>query len=1135
MDAPLTDWVKSFLAARALEQPDGRWLYAYQTTEEEFGALGALLRSLTAAAPVSLVRGSAHFEAGFVAFAAEWWRRCFAGGPWRWTPILEALGIPQSAWAPVDRQSAVVRGLKFWGHAPGTIGLAYLGAIAAQGGLPTRVIAAARGPLAQLLARALRKAARVNLTAEDIAKVILGDSQGLPASLRQDEVVQLIAQMIESILRLRSQLRLAEVPDPVRELDQRHPGWRQEFPLQLEDSVARALLDMLVGEAARAQTAPIGRPVSVRRFLQEAPEGEWQLRSTVEVQPRIPASVVEHWVGTTRALPGILLLDALAGRRELVAVLSLRPGQESEQCYRAEVVRPVWQGSDAAGEHLLAVRSGLEEIARVAVQRGDPLDPSLPWVFAREDEVWVLVACGSTSLAAAEALMLLPPDSTLTATTSERPLRVLYVDGQRRLAACVRSQTQVIGADGRRFRIKVGEVGAEPPDFGWEGQRLWLKSRPERVFLGMPRLFRFDPEGHRERIAARELVDHTQSPISPEALGRLRVSWLRDGIIEQSWNLVVLPAGAEVDYRPTSPRGGEITLRHWGNARAAVTTPEVSAEVLTDGDELTLKLEATGTPPEAVAVEVWWEEPGKGMQVTFPFPARGVRLIDASGADLSVNRSLPRQLLAGMRLRLIESVPAAQSSYAVSLSLLDRRNGIRPARQHRPVFERGVAEYRLLDFRDDIDEMFSFTDDIDARIEILVTQHGAICARLVVSRADLATEITGAWLRVIEGARPHEGCPLGSVVAVDLSCPEKERKTLQALASPEGDTAWDLSPLREDSGLWMISSATQDGAAIRPVLLPVGPIAAAADGDGTVSALVKAVCEPNPPERERRLSTVLGQVGESLEHRDWSTLGVYATQLAHLPLGAFDLWRRLATRPLLAAEFLLRPPPGAAREGTHAILGRFDRELPFLWEGISARDWSEAVQRLKDWLATQLGELADEVLPGLIEQRFSQAPRTLADLGPVLAFSVAHPASQDLQARVVALIREGLVLARNAQQRLWRDSSSLYQSLLQRRVHQTWPEDPELLQLIRSAHSAYRRRLPALSAVLTDLREIPPHRLSVTYLPIVLAMEAVLGSAEGMTSHLAHVRSARMMRSFDVEWFESAFVFMLRICIAHRN
>ena len=78
------EWLTQFLSRRALVKPDARALYAYKCTHDEYYALQSVLRSQN---PSKDKRAAA--PAIFAIYAAEWWRRNYQGGPWKWEPLLD--------------------------------------------------------------------------------------------------------------------------------------------------------------------------------------------------------------------------------------------------------------------------------------------------------------------------------------------------------------------------------------------------------------------------------------------------------------------------------------------------------------------------------------------------------------------------------------------------------------------------------------------------------------------------------------------------------------------------------------------------------------------------------------------------------------------------------------------------------------------------------------------------------------------------------------------------------------------------------------------------------------------------------------------------------------------------------------
>jgi hypothetical protein len=89
---------EALLASRKLPKPDGRPLYEYRFTRQEFDNLAAVLRS---------TRGGFLDDrwgrALFVAFTAEWYRREREGGHWDWVHPLKALGVHYHSTEPSAR------------------------------------------------------------------------------------------------------------------------------------------------------------------------------------------------------------------------------------------------------------------------------------------------------------------------------------------------------------------------------------------------------------------------------------------------------------------------------------------------------------------------------------------------------------------------------------------------------------------------------------------------------------------------------------------------------------------------------------------------------------------------------------------------------------------------------------------------------------------------------------------------------------------------------------------------------------------------------------------------------------------------------------------------------------------------
>ena len=81
VQSPAT-WVAEFFNQRELNGPDGRVLYAYRCTTDEFNSLAEALSNGT-------LGGAPTASRAFVLYAAEWWQRKYDG----------AIGLGNRCWS----------------------------------------------------------------------------------------------------------------------------------------------------------------------------------------------------------------------------------------------------------------------------------------------------------------------------------------------------------------------------------------------------------------------------------------------------------------------------------------------------------------------------------------------------------------------------------------------------------------------------------------------------------------------------------------------------------------------------------------------------------------------------------------------------------------------------------------------------------------------------------------------------------------------------------------------------------------------------------------------------------------------------------------------------------------------------
>ncbi len=257
----LSHWLIALLRQRDLN-PDGRLLFAYDLSQDEYDELTKQLQGAVAEAggleelaALSLGRSRlAAPPAAFVLYASEWWKHEYAGGPWSWAPVLEKLGADPARFSPQLRSEFVARGLSLWQLSPLDKGKAFIGAIVVNGGIPMRLLAHGDGPVALVMSQVLKLASRYHWGNTQVLDAVTERLVLLPHAYRQPQITELLARFVDAALHLKEEYQLEGVTDPVARLDGAQPDWRRRFPISLESEAAQSLLTGLVRQAAAEGT-----------------------------------------------------------------------------------------------------------------------------------------------------------------------------------------------------------------------------------------------------------------------------------------------------------------------------------------------------------------------------------------------------------------------------------------------------------------------------------------------------------------------------------------------------------------------------------------------------------------------------------------------------------------------------------------------------------------------------------------------------------------------------------------------------------------------------------------------------------------------------------------------------------------
>lgn len=1111
------DWKDRLLARHGLRWPDGRALYLYRLTKAEFDELEQLLAQWLARLLVQVNLSDlprlSGFSCLFVLYAAEWWRRKYDGAHWSWEPILRDIGANPDEWTQAQRSDCVLLGLQDWKLKPREYGgLRFLGSVAVQGGLPLNLLAEARGRIGQLLGQVLRQAGNSSVTPSDLLIWVRSLKGNLQKSYQQEVILTLLADMAWTVLRLKDEAGLTSSADAIARLDQRIPGWRDRFPLPVEDAHAQGLIEQLIRDAASIRIERNALCLPVERQLEPSEGGEWTLRSNLNLPDSAPANVLARLFRlNVDELPGFGELALTAGTERLKTLIRRMAGRDS---YRLE--RKPWgfEGDTAVQEHVLHLSAPDGRVWSANAPRGEAVDEELPWVFSAEESGYRFLRQGSGGVATIEAMVALPPDGTIKPQAGAEATPQGALQCADRQVFHIRGAVETHDATGLACRIRTGQAGSGDDSYEWRGERYWLDfENPPMAFRGMPRLYRIFQDGmvHPMEGSLGWSPLGNPTPGLTQPIGPVSLRYPAVGEVKQRARIVVLPGEASLSMEPRDARSGVIRLQNWGAMTARVLSPSVrhTANRVHDALMLSISVPVEERVPEWIKAEVFWPHTTVPVRLNLPFPGRGVRAFNADGKEIQSGALIAAQGLIGMRLLVL----AGQQNSLMTLEMAVGNGS--PARVHRLRALPGAlsVEVRLQDFSTDIQHLLSEDDRPDAWVRVSLrlggVQHFVLnvaryAATLDKNSNDISLDAAGC-----QALAPEEIASL-PVLALRLERPGDEAIVLSHRVSegvPVG--SWAFSPETREPGSWLIYPAPDSQLPFRPTLWTApGQV----DSD---SPLARAIGIPNQAEREAALDEVIESMASDFLEPCWIEVERTAGQIGHLPLATLDIWRRLARSPMGMAALAFRF--GSLPNG---FLARFAQELPFIWEFVPFVAWRQAMARLQDQCKASFGKEAGAVIfKSYLDSRIKDMASAHGALDYLLGIASADfvpEATRDAQ-----LLKQAV--GPTAGQRLFDGETSLLMRLRRHHANDKWPTGfNSLLRQFRSQQDVVRYLCPQSQGFVDG----------AINMPLLLATQVATNQIDRWFDDRAAIHALRAHRAFDPEWFNEAYNLTIARCLA---
>jgi hypothetical protein len=1105
------EWINSLVKRHGLERPDGRPLYQYRVTDDEYIELTKTLK-LSAMLGVNNVVNLLSWDAAFVIYASEWWRREY-DGQWGWSGLFEAVDINYKDLTVGKRNALIESGLQRWRREiRSNNGIRQLlGTIATEGGLPLHQLADSGGWLENILKPVLKK----HVSREISVSLLIENYQSLiPKSYRSEEINQILADIIKSVVHLRQTHQLMDKERPLKWLDEKQPDWRELFPIPIDNESGRTLLRGLVDVASKVKK---------------------------EVDTKNPFEVERHLVHVESANPELI---ALLEMPTFVSLESISLDAEISSALHVEVYEPngnTWpwcraylttqgdkqllklsgrtikiDGSYAASELKVRFKSLGKVIHECEPINGQSLDCDLPSLFKNIDGRWMLYGSASQSIESDNALVYIPnsfsckPANEL---TNINKTGSIFSGNLHELKGTIYCHFE---DDQYRFSTDSQESLLQ---YKLSGKRFTYGSNPGDVYIGAPDLHETNlisgasSKKHEGILVAKPIGTGGQwVNLSQVGTGCYEVRHKdNDGNILLRRRIGILPK--EFSYHLLAgdqPGKGNIQFTGISNCQFSINAENIKTRIDYDNSKADIQLSSTGLPPMFINVSLSPTNHHKEILLNFPYPSKGALLFDPTEKHIEFSNHLFLSDLQGYRIKVYSSNTRTSNNIDLRFSLIDSEISTESLRdiyiQKRVELDVGVTEFSIYDWIEPISNLMGVSSSLDSSVEISMLSQGQELFNLKIYRYE--KEVIPDWDNGIIKletnallAASYDTLEGTQLCALCLNQPEQESIQLEHKTTGGAVMGEWIFPIeRLKAGPWLVYPTENSKLKFRPLVWNVGDYIDPEDDDcANIDSLPKAIRIKDQNLREQPIRDVLRMMAADLNHKSWDYINNLWVKTAHLPIVTFDIWKLAISEPKFLACLLI--------QGNEGIITRLEAELPVHWELVHLSVWEASILTYKDKITESLGDEEIDLIRTLVEKKITgieSLSDSMLSIGKILRFKIFGETSPELQA---------LQLPVSVYLEDWLENE------FQHQIKQggNWPEVLNELIALRCSE------LPRSYSELLTKKLENQFQLSIVLLPMLLAWRATETNNYDWPNDAVELFKIDLLKSFNEDWFNAVF------------
>ncbi len=556
-------------------------------------------------------------------------------------------------------------------------------------------------------------------------------------------------------------------------------------------------------------------------------------------------------------------------------------------------------------------------------------------------------------------------------------------------------------------------------------------------------------------------------------------------------------------------RSGEIRVAGVPGVRFVSSSECVDLEVQQVESESTrLLLTRNDESCSSFQLHIQWPHLPRALSLMMPIPVAGARFRDGYGNWLDENIFLSISDLSGVHAVGFNHSGGTPECFNLDIGIRGMgfdSNDIRTLSDRIPLPRMGqISELPLIQLRDQLQQLFSLSEDLDFRIELTLAGNHTY-RRLKLARYTCQLQVSDHAITLdAAGYRGSvEQCVVDDLVLEvhSLLNPIDHGRELKPCLTQDVPTGEWYRPKNIDPGPWLVMPAKGRTAPVRPsILVQPGYIPS---GNGR---LRDAIATHDERERRYQIGECIQQMLSKYEHKDWGFVFETLEAFQHLPATTFDLWDCFAANHRAMAMLLIR-----ADETQFQQVIDLANELPFAWELVPYSAWMKSLLVVKDFVeSSALEAFKDSSVTHEINQKLSfvaEADVVLEKVAWILSEMVlGKPVDELKKAKPFSFpgVIDGALNAESIKLR-GRQGADVFWPVFRGRIIQQIRElSPDPTQSLYTHQAEYMQ--------------------SVLHAPIAVAIRAY-ALPDGETYHLTNTElyQLQLIRHFDEDWYKDAF------------